>query len=312
MTKRRADVEHEQRSIAESNDNCVPPSQRDRGADAKANEQAFGPLDDAKLKNLRKRLRSLQYTEEKVSGRLRIWHISAITLPEYPVYMERLSQSFDALSVTISLFLLQSEVPRKDANGALGSDLVNDLLTLGLLTRADRRGIAAAVSIYPCCGSYLITDHRFRPVSRDYHIAPDQPVMHLGQDSYALAYLGVKPLKGGRVLDLCSGSGVHAVLAARRAEHVIGVDLNPRAVEFARFNAALNRVVSKCDFRCGHLYDAVGQAPGGRNQERFDLIVANPPFVPSPHTGPDPFFSRMPGPPVTRFSALFLPVCSST
>ncbi len=287
MKPRATDRKYRQRSVTESNDNAVPPSPREYGSDAEASQQIFGLIDDTKLKKLRERLRSLQYTEERVSRRLGIWHISAITMPEYPVYQERLRQRGDALSIIISLFLLQSDVPREAADGALGSEVVDDLLVVGLLTQAGTGVVTAAVSIYPCSGSYFVTDHHFRPLPRDHQSPPHQPVMHLGQDSYALAYLATKPLKGGRVLDTCAGSGVHAILAARQAGDVIGIDINPRAVEFARLNAALNGVAAKCDFRCGSLYDAVGQEQASLEDERFDLILANPPFIPSPPTGSD-------------------------
>lgn len=289
-------TKNRQDSIREGSDNSVLPSERNYCGDAGDGQKTFGRIDDAKLKNLRERLRSLRYTEETISKRLRIWHISAITLPQYPVYQERLRQNFDALSILILLFLIQSEVPREAADNALTSDVVDDLLLNGLLIPASAGAVIGTVSIYPCSGFHFITDHHFRPVSHEYYSAPAQPVMHLGPDSYALAYLAPKTPKGGRVLDLCTGSGVQAILAARKAKCVIGIDINPRAVEFARFNAALNGVAQRCDFRCGSLYEPLKQSDSKRDSERFDLILANPPFVPSPYTGPDRLLSRDAGP----------------
>ena len=260
------------------------------------NQRAFGLFDEAKLKDFRERLRSLRYTEERVSKRLRVWHLSAMELTAFPIYADRLRQHSDALSTLISLFLLQSEAPREAADAALNSDVVDELLTCGLLIHSGTSAVAATVSIYPCCGFYFVTDHRFRRVFHDYHVAPVQPVMYLGQDSYSLAYLAPKPPKKSRVLDLCTGSGVQAILAARYASYVIGVDINPRAVEIARFNAALNGVSAQCDFRCGNLYEALSPGADGWNDERFDLILANPPFVPSPHTGSDRLLFQDAGP----------------
>ena len=248
------------------------------------------------LSKLRERLRSLRYSEEGVAGRLRIWHITAMTLPEYPIYRERLRQRPDALSAVISLFLLQGEVRREAADDALGADVVEELLRCGLLTRAGDGEVAAAFSIYPCSRSYFITDHHFWPATRGDLAAPDQPVMHFGQDSYALAYLAAQPPKGARVLDMCTGSGVHAILAARRADSAVGVDINPRAVELARFNAALNGVAARCDFSRGHLYDALGSGAVVPDDERFDLIVANPPFIPTPRSGAGRFLFQDAGP----------------
>jgi SAM-dependent methyltransferase len=77
-------------------------------------------------------------------------------------------------------------------------------------------------------------------------------------------------------LDLGCGGGVQALLAARHCHHVVGVDLNPRAVVFARFNARLNGI-SNVEFREGDLFAPVAG-------ERFDLVVCNPPYVVSPET----------------------------
>jgi methylase of polypeptide subunit release factors len=59
-----------------------------------------------------------------------------------------------------------------------------------------------------------------------------------------------------------------------RFDRVVGVDINPRAVNFARFNGLLNDL-GNCSFELGDLYGPVEDL-------RFDLITANPPFVPAP------------------------------
>lgn len=75
-------------------------------------------------------------------------------------------------------------------------------------------------------------------------------------------------------LDLGTGSGLQALLTSRHAERVVAVDVNERALAFALFNAALNGR-SNIDFRKGSWFEPVGD-------DRFDLIVANPPYVVSP------------------------------
>ncbi|OGZ37419.1 MAG: hypothetical protein A3I88_00235 [Candidatus Portnoybacteria bacterium RIFCSPLOWO2_12_FULL_39_9] len=79
--------------------------------------------------------------------------------------------------------------------------------------------------------------------------------------------------KNGAVLDMCTGSGVLAIFAAEKATKVIAVDINPRALEFARFNAVLNGVENKIEFRQGNLWEPV-------KNEKFNLVMANPPFEP--------------------------------
>ncbi|MFD5575114.1 HemK2/MTQ2 family protein methyltransferase, partial [Streptomyces cadmiisoli] len=78
------------------------------------------------------------------------------------------------------------------------------------------------------------------------------------------------------VLDLGTGSGALAIQAARRGARVTGVDISRRAVLAARVNALLAGQVIR--FRRGDLCQAVA----GR---AYDLIVSNPPYVPSPAAG---------------------------
>ena len=74
------------------------------------------------------------------------------------------------------------------------------------------------------------------------------------------------------VLDMGTGSGVCAVIAARRARRVVAVDLNPEAVRCAGINALLNHLEHKVDVRHGDLFGPV-------RAERFDIILFNPPFL---------------------------------
>ena len=75
---------------------------------------------------------------------------------------------------------------------------------------------------------------------------------------------------GLRVLDMGCGAGANAVLAARTGATVLGVDVNPAAVEASRANAARNGVADGTDFAVSDLFDAV--------EGDFDLVVIDPPF----------------------------------
>src|SRR5581483_2417147 len=73
------------------------------------------------------------------------------------------------------------------------------------------------------------------------------------------------------VLDMGTGSGVGAVVAARHARRVVAVDINPTAVRCARANVLLNRLEDRVEVLEGDLFAPVA----GR---RFDVILFNPPF----------------------------------
>jgi release factor glutamine methyltransferase len=75
------------------------------------------------------------------------------------------------------------------------------------------------------------------------------------------------------VLDMGTGSGVCAVFAARHARRVVAVDINSAAVRCATVNALMNRAEHKIEARHGDLFAPV------REDERFDLILFNPPFL---------------------------------
>jgi release factor glutamine methyltransferase len=80
-------------------------------------------------------------------------------------------------------------------------------------------------------------------------------------------------LRGGAVLDVCTGTGAIAIVAALAgARFVTAVDVSARAVLTARINARLNGV--RVEAIRGSLLDAV---PG----RRFDVIVSNPPYLPA-------------------------------
>jgi release factor glutamine methyltransferase len=79
----------------------------------------------------------------------------------------------------------------------------------------------------------------------------------------------------GAALDLCTGSGCIAVSVAlaRPGARVVATDLSPDALEVAGTNAsALGAAVS---LLAGDLYAPLAAG------ERFDVIVSNPPYVPS-------------------------------
>jgi release factor glutamine methyltransferase len=75
------------------------------------------------------------------------------------------------------------------------------------------------------------------------------------------------------VLDLGTGSGAIALAIAseRPSSRVTGVDISPSALDVAKQNSR-DLGLSHIDWRLGSWFDPV---PG----ERFDMIVANPPYV---------------------------------
>jgi release factor glutamine methyltransferase len=86
-------------------------------------------------------------------------------------------------------------------------------------------------------------------------------------------HLDVRPAE--HVLEVGSGAGLAAVLAARAGAEVIATDLRPEAVTCTRENAARNGVADRVDARLG---DGFAPVTG----IRFDLICTSPPQMPTP------------------------------
>ncbi|HWO10755.1 MAG TPA: peptide chain release factor N(5)-glutamine methyltransferase [Polyangiaceae bacterium] len=80
----------------------------------------------------------------------------------------------------------------------------------------------------------------------------------------------------GRALDVCTGSGCVAVAFAtqRPTWHVTGSDISAEALVVARKNALRHGAVWNVDFRHSDLLADIPAEP------RFDLITANPPYIP--------------------------------
>ena len=82
------------------------------------------------------------------------------------------------------------------------------------------------------------------------------------------------PSSVGRVLDLCTGSGCLAILAARIFPNaqVDAVELSPKAMEVARLNIDESGYGERLHLFQGDLFQPVAK-------ERYDLILTNPPYV---------------------------------
>ena len=78
----------------------------------------------------------------------------------------------------------------------------------------------------------------------------------------------------GRVLDLCTGSGCLAILAARTFPNtrVDAVDISVDALEVARQNIVLHRMNNRVRAVRSDLFEGLGS-------RRYDLIISNPPYV---------------------------------
>jgi methylase of polypeptide subunit release factors len=90
---------------------------------------------------------------------------------------------------------------------------------------------------------------------------------------YLAGFIGKLDLKGKRVLDVGTGSGVLALAAARAgAASVVALDVNPNAACTAADNAHLNGLGGRVTALCSNLMSALTPGP------LFDVMISNPPY----------------------------------
>lgn len=92
-------------------------------------------------------------------------------------------------------------------------------------------------------------------------------------DSYLLVeHLHILPTD--MVLEIGTGCGIIALVAAKTAKKVIATDISPFAVQCAGKNVETNQLTSKIEIRQGSLFNPV------KAGEKFNLILSNPPYLP--------------------------------
>jgi release factor glutamine methyltransferase len=91
---------------------------------------------------------------------------------------------------------------------------------------------------------------------------------------------------GARVLDVGTGSGLLAILAAKQAREVVALDINPFAIRCAKQNAQRNNVAENMVFLQGDLFEPLAETA------KFDLILFNSPYLPSEQTEEQTWLGR--------------------
>jgi len=109
---------------------------------------------------------------------------------------------------------------------------------------------------------------------KDYVFMVDEHVYEPAEDTFLLAEK-MTVEEDDAVLDMGTGCGIIAVLAAEKAKSVVAVDINPYAIECAIKNAEMNGARERIEFRHGDLFQPI------KPNERFSLILFNAPYLPS-------------------------------
>jgi methylase of polypeptide subunit release factors len=177
-----------------------------------------------------------------------------------------LTQEPNCLNTLLRWFWLG--VSQDVTSAALFPEWFTDLaLSIGLLHRAGNQ-LAAPAMLFPVNGFLAVCDHSSK-------ISPSDPDFVLWPNPTSRVVSSFAVRRPSRAtLDLGTGNAIQALAAARHSDHVVAADLNPRAINYAKFATALNGLEN---IEC-----LLGDGYGPVSGRKFDLIVCNPPFFISP------------------------------
>ncbi len=166
----------------------------------------------------------------------------------------------------VDLFAYGRELDERATRRALGAADPAVLARAGLLQRRPG-GWRSRVSIGGHGDVFVFGDLARRGQRRD-HVDGHTTAAELARQ------LAVPIGPGQRLLDLGTGSGIHALLAARAGATAVGADINPHALHLAALGAELNDI-DGADWRQGSWYGPVAG-------ERFERVICVAPYVVSP------------------------------
>ncbi|HSA50539.1 MAG TPA: class I SAM-dependent methyltransferase [Yinghuangia sp.] len=230
--------------------------------------------DSSQVARLRDALGAADYTVDGCLDALGRQAYGALSRSEVVPALRALRGDGGPLATLIRLFLLQSPVPYAQALAALPLD---EAIAGGLVVR-DGDEVRALLDIRPYGEAdtdwWVVSDLGSGIGGVTGPVRPDH-VLGIGGASTTLAGITVRdPVD--RALDLGTGCGVQALHASRHARSVTATDVNRRALDLTRLTMALSGVAN-VGLAEGSLFEPV-------EEERFDLIVSNPPFVISPNS----------------------------
>ncbi|MEU1253444.1 class I SAM-dependent methyltransferase [Streptomyces chartreusis] len=184
------------------------------------------------------------------------------------------------LEALVRLFLLQQPVAHARVADVLPVDACLDSGWLVRVGGPSDDDIAATVDVRPYGGPdgedwFIVSDLGCAVGGAGGIGSKDEGVvLGVGGASTTLAGITVRtPVSAA--LDVGTGSGIQALHAAQHATRVTATDLNPRALHITALTLALSGAPA-ADLREGSLFEPL------KDDETYDLIVSNPPFVISP------------------------------
>lgn len=218
-------------------------------------------------------LRQLGFSSDSLRAALGDEGLAALNRGEPGIVDVLLSTGSDAATDadarTVAVFRLLILGDYENVQELFGAELTEKLLTSGIVEgSAEHARVCIDVRPVEIAGIDRIV-FSDRDASMSDHVPGANHVLGVGRASRSL--LDISPSSAtGSVLDLGAGGGVQS-LGQPEAASIVATDIHPRALLFARANFAANGF-SQAEVREGSWFEPVAG-------EKFDRIVANPPFV---------------------------------
>lgn len=214
-------------------------------------------------------LRSLGFSSESLRTALGDEGLSALNRGEPGIVDALLSDDCGADAKTVAAIRLLILGDHGNAHDLFGAQLTAALLDSGVLS-GEPENARACIDVRPVevagIDRFVFSD---RDASMSDHVPGANHVLGVGRASRSL--LDISPMSAvGTVLDLGAGGGIQS-LGQPEATSIVATDVHPRALLFARANFAANGL-TQAETRQGSWFEPVAG-------EKFDRIVANPPFV---------------------------------
>lgn len=225
-------------------------------------------LDAACCAELRRRLAEVGFTSALIAE-ADAFFPGVLRGPRLPLIRWWLERRAETGATLARLFLYDDTLAVETARESLTRALFDRLVEAGVLAVTAEGGVRAAFLLYPWFDGLLVLADNLGS-GADAVMGPSAGTEHLAR---------MLPAGSPRsALDLGCGAGSLALFAARRgAARSVGVDLNPRANEIAKFNARLNAL--DVQFVAG---DVAAPVDGDTFGGPFDLVLSQPPFVARP------------------------------
>ena len=223
---------------------------------------------DGQLEQLRDLLRRVSFDEVSLQQCCGVTDLRRVAPEDRGNVLHRLDDG-GALGTVARVMLFGLPTARSRLADAIAPMTPTDWETAGLIARRGDE-VTAQASLFPIEDLVLLTD---RPVVRNEPHATDHVMAVGGGTKLLLAAMIRRPC--GRLVDLGTGCGVFALAGARFSHRSLGVDLNERAVHYARINARLNDIAT-ATFQASDFHGLLETADGPGS---FDRVIAQPAFV---------------------------------